>query len=134
MSVRVDLFRGDGRSMCLHDEEVAFTVTSAHFGGESDDDDEPRGKLVGEEPWDIRTSLLPRSEAGDYETLHCVPTVLVEYPEGTAPAPFRLVAVKLQFSVETAKPKDEDHLRSLHRVPGVSQKAVAALCALDNWS
>ena len=148
VSVRVDLFRKDGESMCLFDGPVGIPGHDdwpEQGNWDYMDDTAADLKRIGipleAADTDINSNLLP---PGDFEpsgysfrkykaadTLHCSPVVFAKYPEGDRGA-FELVAVRLGFNTERAS-LDEEHLTSIGS-PHMGGKVVQGLYALDAWS
>lgn len=94
VSVRADLFRADGKSMCLLGErDVAFEI------GDDDDDvyEDDAILLTPGNDIDAETSLFPCSDGVFSELMHCSPEVVVDMPS-EADNVFRLRAVRLGFT------------------------------------
>ena len=96
VSVRADLFRADGKSMCLLGErDVAFEI------GDGDVDDvvyeDDAILLTPGNDIDPETSLFPCSDGVFSELMHCSPEVVVDMPS-EADNVFRLRAIRLGFT------------------------------------
>ena len=137
VSVRVDLFRKDGKSMCLFDDSVGIPMRDFWPSRmESDHDstliaDNSIGVKLLSNDADVDNNLLPPKEEGRFDTLHCIPAVFAKYPEGDRGA-LELVSVRLGFVTEIATVHDEA-LPCLG-LPHMGAKAVQGLLALDAWS
>ena len=144
VSVRVDLFRKDGKSMCLFDDSVGIPMRDFWPSRmEPDHDstliaDNSIGVKLLSNDADVDNNLLPPKEEGRFDTLHCIPAVFAKYPEGDPRdiAKYRgaleLVSVRLGFVTEIATVHDEA-LPCLG-LPHMGAKAVLGLLALDAWS
>ena len=151
VSVRVDLFRKDGKSMCLFDDPVGIPTHDDWPGQVNWDDDmfadsvaadlEKFGVPLEAADPDLNSNLLP---PGDFEpsgskymlykeanTLHCSPVVFAKYPDGDR-GTFELVAVRLGFNTEWASLDDE--ILSSTSPPHMGAKVIRGLYALDAWS
>ena len=94
VSVRADLFRADGKSMCLLGErDVAFEIGD-EYEVEYEDD---AILLTPGMDIDPESSLFPCSDGTFSELMHCCPEVVVDMPN-EADNVFRLRAIRLGFT------------------------------------
>lgn len=138
VSVRVDLFRKDGKSMCLFDDEVGIPMhdlwpcrMEPGFTDAMMKDNNIGVKLLPNGA-ELDNNLLPPKKWPErYDTLHCIPSVFAKYPEGDRGA-LELVSVRLEFA--TGEANAHDSYLSILSLPHMGAKAIHGLLALDAWS